>query len=244
MMTVKPILNANELAQEEALPDNTITNVSVDNLIFSMHEGKLKILLVKYNRGLAANKWGLIGHWVMMDENLEDAASRVVKQTTGVDNLYLDQLGAFGQVDRYPTRRIITVAFYSLVRFDETRLAMGNNAYEIEWFDVYNLPQLVFDHAEIIKSSLSNLKYKVHHEPIGFNLLPEKFTLLQLQEIYESILNSKLDKPNFRRKILKMNLLINCNEKQKNVAHRAAALFCFDKVVYEQLKQYGFNFEF
>lgn len=229
---------------EETIPEDCIRNLTVDNLIFTLHESKLKVLLVKYNRGLAINKWGLIGHWVRENENLEDAALRVVKKTTNVDNLYLDQLGAFGAVDRYPTSRIITIVYYSLVRHEETKLISGENAFECEWFDVYDLPNLMFDHGDILAAGLNYLKYIVRHEPIGFNLLPEKFTLLELQEIYEAILNKTLDKPNFRRKIQKMNLLINCEEKQKKVAHRAATLYRFDINVYEKLKEFGFTFEF
>lgn len=235
---------SNASQSEETIPEDCIRNITVDNLIFTLHDSKLKVLLVKYNRGLATNKWGLIGHWVRNDENLEDAASRVVKKTTNVDDLYLDQLGAFGNVGRYPAGRIITIAFYSLIRHEETNLISGENALECEWFDVYNLPELMFDHADILTAALNYLKYKVRHEPIGFNLLPEKFTLLELQETYEAILNKKLDKPNFRRKIQKMNLLINCKEKQKKVAHRAATLYRFDINVYEKLKEFGFTFEF
>jgi hypothetical protein len=229
---------------EESIPDNCISNLTVDNLIFTLHESKLKVLLVKYNRGLAINKWGLIGHWVKKDENLEDAALRVVKKTTNVDNIYLDQLGVFGNVDRYPGGRIITVVYYSLIRYEETNIILGENAITSEWFDVYDVPDLMFDHADILSAGLDFLKYKVRHEPIGFNLLPEKFTLLELQEIYEAILNKTLDKPNFRRKIQKMNLLINCKEKQKKVAHRAATLYRFDVNVYEKLREFGFTFEF
>jgi hypothetical protein len=229
---------------EEKIPDNRIRNLTVDNLIFTLHESKLKVLLVKYNRGFATNKWGVIGHWVKEDENLQDAALRVVKKTTNVDKLYLDQLGAFGDVNRYPGGRIITIVYYSLVRHEETNLISGENAMECEWFDVYKLPELMFDHSNILKAGLDFLKYKVRHEPIGFNLLPEKFTLLELQEIYEAILHKSLDKPNFRRKFQKMNLLINCNEKQKKVAHRAATLYRFDIHVYEKLREFGFTFEF
>ena len=227
----------------ENIPKDCIQNLTVDNLIFTLHEGKLKILLAKYKDGLAAQQWGLIGHWIRYDENLEEAASRVVKHTTGVDNLYLDHLSAIGDVNRYPIRRIITIVYYSLVRFDETNLVRGSNTLECDWFDVYNVPELVFDHSKILASGLTHLKYKVRHEPIGFNLLPEKFTLLKLQELYEAILKQPLDKPTFRRKILKMNLLIDCQEKQKNVAHRAASLYRFDIHVYQKLREFGFTFE-
>lgn len=119
-----------------------------------------------------------------------------------------------------------------------------NDDFECRWFDVKTLPELMFDHGEILQNGPDYLQHKVRHEPVGFNLLPEKFTLLQLQEIYESILHKSLDKPNFRRKILKMNLLIDCKEKQKNVAHRAASLYRFDVHVYEKLKEFGFTFEY
>lgn len=237
-------LMAAEMDNEEQLPEKSMPNISVDNLIFAMQDGKLKVLLVKYKQGLAANKWGLIGHWVHRDENLEDAASRVISATTGVENFHLDQLGAFGKVNRYPLRRIITVVYYALVRFDEANIHQGENTHEVAWFNVHDVPELIFDHKEILDKCLEQLKYKVRHEPIGFSLLPEKFTLLQLQEIYEAILDKKLDKPNFRRKIQKMNLLINCKEKQTAVAHRAATLYRFDVHVYEKLKEFGFNFEY
>lgn len=230
--------------KDEVLPENTIADLSVDNLVLTVHEGKLKVLLAKYTHGLAEGKWGLIGHWVCLDECLEDAAMRVVKETTGVENLYLDQLGAFGSVDRYPLRRVVTVAYYSLVRFEDAHFISGENTDEIRWFDVAETPELIFDHKEILDSCLKHLKYKVRHEPIGFNLLPEKFTLSQLQEIYEALLDTKLDKPNFRRKFNKMNLLIDCKEKQQNVSHRAATLYRFDINVYEKLTEFGFTFEF
>lgn len=231
-------------SNEESIPADCISNLTVDNLVFTVHDKKLKVLLVKYNSGLANSQWGLIGHWVKEHESLEHAAIRVVKSTTAVENLFLEQLGAFGKVDRYPSRRIITIAYYSLVRFEDTNIARGDNALECQWFNVNELPDLIFDHQEILSAGLDHLQYKVRHEPIGFNLLPEKFTLLALQEIYEAILNKSLDKPNFRRKFQKMNLLINCKEKQKNVAHRAATLYRFDKHVYEKLKEFGFTFEF
>jgi len=231
-------------AQEENLPAGVIDNLSVDNLIFSVQDGQLNILLAQYKYGLAANQWGLIGHWVKSDENLVTAAERILKHTTGVKNFHLDQLATFGDVNRYPPRRIITIAYYSLVRFEEAKVVIPEHVIDVRWFNVHELPTLIFDHQNIVDTCLAQLKYKVRHEPIGFSLLPEKFTLLQLQEIYEAILDVKLDKPNFRRKILKMNLLINCNEKQHDVAHRAANLYRFDIHVYEKLSEFGFNFEY
>lgn len=237
-----PILNTSAECLEFGT-DNTLRNISVDNLIFTVVDGQLKILLVKYTEGLASGKWGLIGHWVKMDESLDEAALRVIKEVTLVNDLFLEQLSAFGQVDRYPLARIITVAYYALVRFDDVKINAGEKKVDVAWFDVEKVPKLIFDHEQILRAAIKQLQYKVRHEPIGFSLLPEKFSLLQLQEIYEAVLGQKLDKPNFRRKILKMNLLIDCHEKQKNVAHRAASLYRFDPEVYRQLSEFGFSFE-
>jgi 8-oxo-dGTP diphosphatase len=223
--------------------DKTLQNVSVDNLIFSLVDGKLKLLLVKYTEGIASGKWGLIGHWVKLDESLDQAALRVIKQVTLVNQLFLEQLGAFGAVERYPLNRIVTVAYYALVRFEDVTITTGNDVVDVAWFDTEQLPELIFDHKEIVDAAIKQLQYKVRHEPVGFSLLPDKFSLLQLQEIYEAVLGIKLDKPNFRRKILKMNLLIDLKEKQTNVAHRAASLYRFDETVYRQLTEYGFSFE-
>ncbi|MDO6718475.1 NUDIX hydrolase [Psychrosphaera sp. 1_MG-2023] len=223
--------------------EDTLPNVSVDNLIFSLQDSKLKLLLVKYTQGIASNKWGVIGHWVKLDESLDEAALRVIKKVTLVKKLYLEQLSTFGAVDRYPLSRIITVAYYALVRFEDVKITTGNKDIEVAWFDVNELPDLIFDHQNIVEAAIKQLRYKVRHEPVGFSLLPEKFSLLQLQEIYEAILGQKLDKPNFRRKILKMNLLIDCKEKQTNVAHRAAGLYQFDETAYRRLTEFGFSFE-
>jgi len=142
--------------------------------------------------------------------------------------VYLEQLKAFGRVNRFPDARVVTIAYYALVSADAYDIVAGNFASEAGWFSIAEVPKLVYDHQMILDTGLKHLQHKVRHEPIGFNLLPEKFTLLQLQELYEAILNTKLDKPNFRRKILKMNLLTPCNEKQTGVAHRAANLYRFD----------------
>lgn len=225
-------------------PKNSIPNFSIDNIVFGIEQGRLMVLIAKYKEGLADGQWGLLGGWLHRQEHIDDAAKRVLKEITGVSNVYLEQLRAFGRPDRYPLKRIITVAFYALVRPELYHLMPGGTASELEWRDARDLSGLIYDHGEILDYALQHLKYKVQHEPIGFNLLPEKFSLLQLQEVYEAILDVKLDKPNFRRKITKMNLLIDCNEKQQGVTHRAAKLYRFDMVVYQKLCEHGFTFEY
>lgn len=235
--------NSNENIGDDGRPVDSMRGLSIDNLIFGLDGNKLKVLLVKHKRGIRSGHWALPGGFLSPDEDLRDGAQRLLQDLTGVKHPYLEQLKAFGKVDRYPKERVVTIAYYALVSADDYALVAGLNASDAAWVDVRQVPPLVFDHSEILEFGVLFLQHKIRREPIGFNLLPEKFTLLQLQELYEAILELKLDKPNFRRKIMKMNLLKPCNEKQKGVAHRAASLYRFDKEAYTQLTERGFIFE-
>lgn len=226
------------------MTDNHIMpSLSIDCTIFGFKESRLHLLLVQHGDGISKGKWGLPGGWINDDESLDEAAHRILKALTGVNNLYLEQLKAFGEVKRFPDKRVITVSYYALIKEEDYEIAPGFTAIDARWFDITVLPDLIYDHNDIVAYSFNALKQRVKHEPIGFNLLPEKFTLLQLQELYEAIMETKLDKPNFRRKILKTNLLVDCREKQQNVSHRAANLYRFDDRVYQKLKEDGFVFE-
>lgn len=220
-----------------------IKALSIDNLIFGLDGDELKILLVRQTDPMHQGKWALPGGWIRYDENLRDAAYRLLEELTGVRQLYLEQLKTFGRVDRFPTERVVTVAYYALVSAENYSLVAGQATADVSWQSVSCLPDLIYDHAEIIAYGKKFLRHQVCHQPIGFNLLPEKFTLLQLQALYEAILDVTLDKPNFRRKIMKMNLLTACNEKQQGVPHRAASLYRFDPEVYKKLTESGFSFE-
>ncbi len=218
-------------------------NITIDCVVLGFHQGRIKVLTVEYGEGNHAGMLALPGGWVHHDESIDDAAARHLKELTGVEQVYLEQLRAFGDVQRVGDRRIITIAYYVLVQEDSFKLIAGNTTSDVRWRNVDEPSDLIFDHREILNCALKSLRHKVRHEPIGFNLLPQKFTLLQLQELYEAILNVKLDKPNFRRKMMKMKLLMPCGEKQQNVAHRAAELYRFDETVYKDLCEQGFNFE-
>lgn len=226
-----------------SFPDKIIDVLSIDCLIFGF-QSDLKVLLVKHAKGISKDRWALPGGWIKYNEGLDEAAYRILQALTGVKDIYLQQLKAFGDVNRYPGNRVITVAYYSLVKAEKYELVPGFTASDAKWFKLDEVPALPYDHNQILVYCQNHLKHLVKHEPIGFNLLPKKFTLLQLQQLYESILGVSLDKPNFRRKFLKMKLLIDCNEKQKDVAHRAANLYRFDEEIYNKLKENGFNFEF
>lgn len=229
---------------QPAYSSEVIEDLSIDCIIFGFQKSNLTVLLVKHAEGIIKDRWALPGGFVTYDENIDSSAYRLLNDLTGVKELYLEQLQAFGAVDRYPTKRVITIAYYALTRPENYQLHPGFTASDAKWFSINDITNLPYDHAEILKLAWDRLKRKVKYEPIGFNLLPEKFTLLQLQDLYEAILETSLDKPNFRRKIMKMDLLISCNEKQKGVSHRAANLYRFDKEVYDKLKKEGFIFEF
>jgi ADP-ribose pyrophosphatase YjhB (NUDIX family) len=224
-------------------PDDIIDALSIDCLVFGLEKDQLEILLVKHAEGISKGRWALPGGWIKYNESLDDAASRILTALTGISNIYLEQIKAFGQVDRYPTKRVITVAYFALVNAKKYKPQAGFTASEAKWFNVKKVPALPYDHSDIFDFGFGFLKHKVQHEPIGFNLLPKKFTLLQLQKLYEAILGRQLDKPNFRRKLMNMNLLVPCEEKQKDVAHRAANLYRFDKKVYDKLIEQGFDFQ-
>ncbi len=218
--------------------------ITVDCVVFGLDEQHiLKVLLVRRNLPPFKGQWALPGGFVRMEETLEEAALRELGEETGVRNIFLEQLYTFGEIHRDPRDRVITVTYYALVNLGEYQLAAATDVEEAAWFAIDRLPPLAFDHETIFQTALKRLKGKLRYEPIGFELLPKKFPLSQLQKLYEIVLGQELDKRNFRKKILKMDLLIELDEKQKDVPHRAARLYQFDEKKYQALKQKGFNFE-
>jgi hypothetical protein len=229
--------------KRKSFSDAVIDTLSIDCLIFGFKKNELDILLVQHGEGISKGKWALPGGWIKYNEGIDDSATRILKDLTGVSNIFLEQLRAFGETERYPDKRVITLAYYALIKPEDYKLHAGFTASDAKWFKLSGVPSLPYDHNRILKAGLEHLRHKVQHEPIGFNLLPKKFTLLQLQELYEAILQKKLDKPNFRRKLIKMDLLETCKEKQTDVSHRAATLYRFDKKIYDRLTDKGFTFE-
>lgn len=225
------------------LTSDVIEAVSIDCLIFGFRHSELDILLIKHAEGISKGRWALPGGWIRYNEGIDDAASRLLTSLTGVSNIFLEQFRAFGAVNRYPGKRVITLAYYALINADNYSLSAGFTASDARWFKIHDVPRLPYDHNKILKTGFQYLKHKVRHEPLGFNLLPKKFTLHQIQKLYEAILETELDKPNFRRKLLKMNLLVPCDEKQKGMSHRAANYYRFDKTIYKKLTESGFTFE-
>jgi 8-oxo-dGTP diphosphatase len=219
-------------------------SVTVDCVVFGLDaDADLKVMLIERGEEPFAGRWALPGGFVRMDEDLESAARRELAEETGLSRVFLEQLFTFGRVDRDPRGRVISVAYYALVNLPEHAVKASTDARSAAWFAVADLPPLAFDHEQIVETALLRLKGKVRYQPIGFELLPRKFTLSQLQKLYETVLERELDKRNFRKKVLSLGVLLELNEVQQDVAHRAARLYSFDEDRYRRLVKKGFNFE-
>lgn len=225
------------------MSESIIEHLSVDCVIFGFEDASMKVLLIQRLLDPSSGMWALPGGFIRYDENIDKASARILEEHTNVRGLFMEQLGAFGDVNRFPDKRVITVVYYAMVKPVQYGLIPGPDAKNVRWFNVQDLPSLPFDHRPIIDNALGRLRRQLKYKPIGFNLLPDKFPLLTLQELYEAIYGINFDKPNFRRKIMKMNLLIPLEEKQTGVAHRSARLYKFDKSRYDSLTEKGFIFE-
>ena len=216
-------------------------SVTADCVVFGIDEDTLKVVLIERPFDPLKGWWALPGGFVNPDETLENAATRKLKDDTGMSKVFLEQLYTFGDPDRDPNDRVITVAYYALVNLSNHPLE--SSSLNATWFPVSKLPKLAFDHKKIIQAAISRLRSKVRYMPIGFSLLPQKFTLTQLQRLYETVLERELDKRNFRKKILHMDILVELDEYQKGVAHRKARLYRFDQKKYRMKKEEGFYFQ-
>ena len=218
--------------------------VAVDSIIFGFNENEhdLKLLVLKRDFEPEKGKWSLMGGFVSPQESLNGAAQRIVSQLTGLDNVYMEQLFAFGDIGRDAGGRIISVAYFSLLRINEhdSELVKKHGAH---WVSIKDLPELIFDHREMVDKALRKLRIRARTQPIGFELLPEKFTIPQLQRLYEAIYQVPFDKRNFRRKLLAMHLLEKLNEKEKETSKKGAFYYRFNRAKYEELIEKGFNFD-
>lgn len=217
--------------------------LTVDCVIFGLDDDDLKIMLIQRALEPFKERWALPGGFVNMEETLEEAARRELMEETGIENVFLEQLYTFGNVERDPRDRVVSVTYYALVNLEGHHIEAHSDAMNAAWFSINDIPELAFDHDTILDMALKRLQGKIRYQPIGFELLPQKFTLTQLQKMYEIILERQLDKRNFRKKILGMNLLVDLDEIEQDVSHRAARLYSFDVKRYQQLVEKGFNFE-
>jgi ADP-ribose pyrophosphatase YjhB (NUDIX family) len=217
--------------------------VAVDCIIFGYDilEKEIKLLLVKRSFDPDKGRWSLAGGFIKEEESLNEAACRILRNLTGLESVYLKQSYSYGDVRRDPGARVISTAYFALIaiRGIDLKLTEQNGAH---WRTLARVPDLIFDHAAMVKKALSDLQNQIKIKPIGFELLPEKFTLVQLQDLYEAIYQRKVDKRNFRKKILSMGILEKLEEKEKETSKKGAYYYRFNKETYQKLKQNGFYF--
>ncbi len=227
--------------QTEVEESNGIA-LSVDCVIFGFDENKLKVLLIRSDLKKYLDRWSLLGDLVGEKEDLQSAAYRILKQRTGLDDVYLEQVHTFGAVKRHPAGRVVTVAYCSLINVQHHKLKILDN--ELHWHDVLGVSDLAFDHQEIFMACYKWLQKRIQEHPLGFNLLPLKFSLRDLQNLYEAILNTKMDRRNFRKKFFTMDFLIDLDEMEQDVPHRPGKLYKFnyEKYARKEKKWVGIDF--
>jgi ADP-ribose pyrophosphatase YjhB (NUDIX family) len=207
--------------------------VGIDCIIFGFNDGELSLLLLKRNFQPAMGEWSLMGGFTQENESTDDAAKRVLHELTGLDNVYMEQVGAFGEVDRDPGERVVSIAYYALINIDEydRKLVQQHNAFLI---NISELPPLIFDHDRMVEKARKLMQQKASTEPIGFNLLPKLFTLSQLQSLYEAIYGEPMDKRNFRKRIAEMGFIEKTDKIDKQGSKRGAALYRFNSKAYRK----------
>ena len=216
--------------------------LSVDCVIFGFDENKLKVLLIRSDLKKFQGLWSLLGDLVDPTEELDSAATRILKQRTGLDDVYLEQVKTFGQIDRHPAGRVVTVAYYSLINIQHHKLQILDN--ELHWHDVNDITELAFDHKKILDTSYEQLQRRVQEHPLAFSLLPKKFSLRELQNVYEAILDTKMDRRNFRKKFFAMDFLVDIDQMEQDVPHRPGKLYNFNYNKYEKKKKKWVGIDF
>ncbi|MEP6844850.1 MAG: NUDIX domain-containing protein [Panacibacter sp.] len=209
--------------------------ITVDCVIFGFDENELKVLLIRSDLEIFKDRWSLLGDFADDNEILDDAAYRVLKERTGMDDVYLAQVKTFSRPDRHPGGRVLTVAYCSLLNIEHHQLSKMDN--ELHWHSVKTIQDMAFDHKEIMDECYSWLQKRIQEHPLGFNLLPEKFSLRELQNLYEAILDIKMDRRNFRKKFFAMDFLIDTGEFEDDVPHRPGKLYQFDFNKYKHTKK-------
>ncbi len=227
--------------QSEVQSSNRIA-LSVDCVIFGFDENKLKVLLIRSDLKKYQGKWSLLGDLVGPNEDLDAAGYRILKQRTGLDDVYLEQVHTFGAVNRHPAGRVVTTTYCSLINIRHHKLKILDN--ELHWHDVQSVMDLAFDHQQIFANCYIWLQKRIQEHPLGFNLLPKKFSLRDLQNLYEAILDTKMDRRNFRKKFFAMDFLIDIEEMEQDVPHRPGKLYKFNYDKYEKKKRKWVGIDF
>lgn len=237
-----------------------LRSVSVDCIIFGFHETELKVLLLQAKY---AGLWALPGGFILKEEHMDDAAKRILKERTAVDDIFMQQFHVFSQPDRSTKKinkqflknvgveleeswmfdRFITVGYTALVDFTKVQPLADSFSTACQWFNIHSIPEMILDHTNILEKALENLRMQLNYQPVGYNLLPEKFTMPELQKLYETILDRTLDRRNFQRKIVSTGILKRLDETKKGVAHKAPYYYKFDLRKYQKALKIGMGFE-
>ncbi|MBL0741895.1 NUDIX hydrolase [Chryseolinea lacunae] len=249
----RPKLSTHEFFEKGHL--HYLTHISIDNVIFGFHDNQLKVLLLEWKE---THRWCLPGGFIFADEHIEEAAIRSLKSRTGLDNIYLQQFYAFGDPNRERTKhgisppagikkswlseRFITVGYYALVEFSKVVPKPDEFSESCQWWDIEKVPTLILDHNHILEKALQSLRLNLNDYPVGKDLLPQKFTMPELQRLYETILGKQLDRRNFQKKILALDILERLNERKQGGAHKAPFLYKFDQRKYEKAMKQGLKF--
>lgn len=212
--------------------------LAIDCIIFGFDGSKLKALLIKRGFEPGKGKWSLMGGFVGKGESVHNAARRILFQLTGLENVYMEQLHCFGELDRDPGGRVVSIAYYALIKLDDYSEELMEQ-HQAGWFDLDRIPSVVFDHKKMIRLAKERLEQKASNYPVGFALLPYKFTLPQLQALYEAIYEVPLDRRNFTKKIMSLGILKKLNEKEKESSRKGAFLYVFDQEKYKELEKTG-----
>ena len=216
--------------------------VAVDCIIFGFDSKNLKLLLFRRKVEPLRGSWSLIGAFIKNDSSVLDGAKQILFECTGLEDVYLEELKTYGDVNRDPGERVISIAHYSLIRINDFELEHVEK-FDARWFNLDEIPELILDHRLMVEDAIVKLKNKARHQPIGFNLLPEYFTIPELQTLYESIYQRELDPRNFRKKILSLDILNKTTKRDKSGSKKGAFLYCFNKEKFDTLIAKGYNFE-
>ncbi len=215
--------------------------IAVDCIIMGFKDNDLHVLAAKRQFEPMKGSWSLMGGFVNQGESINEAAGRVLDEFTGIDGIFMEQLGAYGEVERDSGERVVSIAYYALVDIDKFDTSLVEK-YDARWISILHLPELIFDHNRMVKDTINTLQRRAAVKPIGFNLLGDQFTLPALQSLYEAIYQETIDKRNFRKKILSMDILEKLDEKDKSSSKRGAFYYQFNKDKYDQLIQQGLHF--
>ncbi|MEB8345168.1 NUDIX domain-containing protein [Flavobacteriaceae bacterium KMM 6898] len=216
--------------------------VAVDCIIFGFDSKNLKLLLFRRKVEPLKGSWSLIGAFIRNDISVLDGAKQILMECTGLEDVYLEELKTYGAVNRDPGERVLSIAHYSLIRINDFELEHVEK-FDAKWFNLDEIPELILDHRQMVEDAIVKLKNKARHQPIGFNLLPEYFTIPELQTLYESIYQRELDPRNFRKKILSLDILTKTAQKDKSGSKKGAFLYSFNKEKFDTLIASGYNFE-